>query len=178
MDNPGFHGAFYEATVSARLPCSGGYEVMYSTLVEGGGGSGPLREIVAQRDLRPRPAVAAEEGMWGAPRREFNVFDMVEANHREGWWPGVVSAAWPARGREARYAVSFPSCRDAVELPASLVRPRRAFVRGRWMDAREVVSRFAERMGSLIFFVFPLCAGGGQEKNPLDLFGALFVMDY
>uniref|UniRef100_A0A0D3EQ42 Agenet domain-containing protein n=1 Tax=Oryza barthii TaxID=65489 RepID=A0A0D3EQ42_9ORYZ len=60
MDDPGFHGAFYEATVSARLPCSGRYEVMYSTL---------------------------------------------------------------------------------AKLPASLVRRRRAFVRGRWMDARDVVPR-------------------------------------
>lgn len=73
------------------------------------------------------------------------MFDMVEAYHREGWWPGVVSAAWPARGRKAAaamYTVSFPSCREEAKLPASLVRRRRAFVRGRWMDARDVVSQF------------------------------------
>ncbi|KAB8081861.1 hypothetical protein EE612_003445 [Oryza sativa] len=151
MDDPGFHGAFYEATVSARLPCSGRYEVMYSTLVEGGGGrgrrgGGPLRETVAACDVRPRPPPPppplAEDG--AAPGRELNVFDMVEAYHREGWWPGVVSAAWPARGRKAAaamYTVSFPSCREEAKLPASLVRRRRAFVRGRWMDARDVVPR-------------------------------------
>uniref|UniRef100_A0A0D9YAG4 Agenet domain-containing protein n=1 Tax=Oryza glumipatula TaxID=40148 RepID=A0A0D9YAG4_9ORYZ len=124
MDDPGFHGAFYEATVSARLPCSGRYET------------------VAACDVRPRPPPLAEDG--AAPGRELNVFDMVEAYHREGWWPGVMSAAWPARGRKAAaamYTVSFPSCREEAKLPASLVRRRRAFVRGRWMDARDVVPR-------------------------------------
>uniref|UniRef100_A0A0E0MXZ9 Agenet-like domain-containing protein n=1 Tax=Oryza rufipogon TaxID=4529 RepID=A0A0E0MXZ9_ORYRU len=127
---------------------------MYSTLVEGGGGrgrrgGGPFRETVAACDVRPRPPPPpppppplAEDG--AAPGRELNVFDMVEAYHREGWWPGVVSAAWPARGRKAAaamYTVSFPSCREEAKLPASLVRRRRAFVRGRWMDARDVVPR-------------------------------------
>uniref|UniRef100_A0A0E0JK22 Agenet-like domain-containing protein n=1 Tax=Oryza punctata TaxID=4537 RepID=A0A0E0JK22_ORYPU len=109
MDDPGFHGAFYEATVSARLPCSDRYEVMYSTLVEGGGGrgrrrrrrgGGPLRETVSAGDA---PAAAEEDG--AEPGRDLNVFDMVEAYHREGWWPGVVSAGLAGARAEGGGAV-------------------------------------------------------------------------
>ncbi|KAM0824339.1 hypothetical protein ACQ4PT_070260 [Festuca glaucescens] len=133
----GFHGAYYEAIVTARLPDSGGYEVVYSTLVEDGGG-GPLREAVAPVNVRPRPSPLPPPG---AARCDLNVFDMVEAYHNEGWWPGVVSGAWPASTvMEPRYAVSLPT-REVVEVVASLVRPRRVFVRGRWMDMQEVVPR-------------------------------------
>jgi hypothetical protein len=142
MADRGFHGAYYEATVTARLPDSSGYEVVYSTLVEDGGG-GPLREAVAPANLRPRPPPPPPPG---AARCDLNIFDMVEAYHNEGWWPGVVSAFWPASTvREPRYSVSFPTVPVVLEIVASLVRPRRAFVRGRWMDMQEVVSLFVQQ---------------------------------
>ena len=134
MADSGFHGAYYEAIITARLPDSGRYEVVFSTLVEEGGG-GPLREAVAPANVRPRPSPS------GVARGGLNVFDMVEAYHNDGWWPGVVSGAWPAGTvGEPRYAVSFPTVPEVVELVASLVRPRRAFVRGRWIDMQQVVS--------------------------------------
>ncbi|GJM94187.1 hypothetical protein PR202_ga10810 [Eleusine coracana subsp. coracana] len=64
----------------------------------------------------------------------FERFDLVEAYDSEGWWPGVVSAV--RRGRWPRYTVTFPLFREEVELSKSLVRPRREFVCGTWIDAQ------------------------------------------
>jgi hypothetical protein len=130
LDEDGFRGAHYEATVVARLPGSGGYEVVLATLLACRGGP-PLRENVAATNMRPRPPRRP-------PGRMFKALDFVEAYHREGWWPGVVSAV--RRGRKPRYSVTFPLFREGVGLPTSLVRRRRNFVCGTWIDAQEVVS--------------------------------------
>ncbi|OEL29364.1 hypothetical protein BAE44_0009616 [Dichanthelium oligosanthes] len=136
LTEKGFRGARFEATVAARLPGSGGYEVVFSTLFARRRGPW-LREVVAAADVRPRPPPTP-------PGREIKLFDLVEAYNNDGWWPGVVSGIRPKRRRkqEARYAVSFPLFREVLELSASLVRPRREFVCGRWMDAQDVVSGF------------------------------------
>ena len=85
LNEEGFRGARFEATVAARRPGSGGYEVVFSTLVVHH--RGPLlREVVAVADVRPRPPPPPPP-----PEREFKLFDLVEAYHDDGWWPGVVS---------------------------------------------------------------------------------------
>ncbi|KAG0538031.1 hypothetical protein BDA96_03G200500 [Sorghum bicolor] len=131
---PGFRGARFEATVIARLPGSDRYKVVYSKLVVRRGGP-PLREVVAGSNVRPRPPQPAAAG------RELELFDLVEACHNDGWWPGVVSDIRPKRRRnqETQFAVSFPLFREVVVLSASFVRPRQEFVYGSWIDAKEVL---------------------------------------
>ncbi|TVU34063.1 hypothetical protein EJB05_15888, partial [Eragrostis curvula] len=129
LDGPGFRGAHFEATVAARRPRSGGYDVVFSTLLARRGGP-PLREFAAATHVRPRPPPPP-------PGRKFKRFDLVEAFHDDGWWPAVVSVV--RQGRKKRYAVSFPLFREQVDLPASLVRPRREFMFGSWEDAQEVL---------------------------------------
>ncbi|XP_025819355.1 uncharacterized protein LOC112895600 isoform X2 [Panicum hallii] len=132
LNEEGFRGARFKATVAARLPGSGGYEVVFSTL--DAHRRGPLlREVVAAADVRPRPPPPPPPG------REVKLFDLVEAYDKGGWWPGVVSAVLPKWRREARYAVSLPLFREVLKRRASLVRPRREFVCGSWVDAQDVL---------------------------------------
>jgi len=134
LNEEGFRGARFEATVAARR--SNGYEVVFSTLEARR--RGPLlREVVAVADVRPRPPPPP-------PEREFKLFDLVEAYHDDGWWPGVVSGLLRKWRGEARYAVSLPLFREVHELLASFVRPRREFVCGSWVDTQDVVSNFGE----------------------------------
>lgn len=97
-------------------------------------GGPKLREVVAAADVRPRPPPPP-------PGHEVRMFDLVEAFHRDGWWLGVVSGI-RKKEEQCWYAVSFPRFREVVEQEASLVRPRREFLRGRWMDAHDEVSGF------------------------------------
>ncbi|KAL6597856.1 hypothetical protein ACP70R_046661 [Stipagrostis hirtigluma subsp. patula] len=137
LDGAGFRGAHFEATVAARLPGSGGYEVVFSTLLARRGGP-PLREVVAPTHVRPRPPPPRRRRRRGSVAgRGFELFDLVEAYESDGWWPGVVSGILP--GKATRYAVTFPVFRQEVKLRASQVRPRREFVCGSWMDAQEVL---------------------------------------
>lgn len=141
LDGDGFRGAHYVATIAAHRPCCGRYQVIYATLVTQDRRT-PLREDVASTQVRPpQPPLLSRR-----PRPEpmFKLFDLVEAYHDEGWWPGVVSAV--RRGSKPQYTVTFPLFREEVELKTSLVRRRREFVCGTWMDAQEVVSTIGERI--------------------------------
>ena len=86
-EDPGFLGSFYEVTITGHLVSTGRYTVVYSTLVDDGGGR--LEETAAAANVRPRPP--RELGR----RRGFQVHEAVEAFHNEGWWAGVVSAVRP-----------------------------------------------------------------------------------
>ncbi|CAO2190610.1 unnamed protein product [Urochloa humidicola] len=129
----GFRGARFAATVAARRPGSGGYKVVFSTLVKRRGGP-PLRQVVDAADVRPVPPPSPPP-----PGRGIEMFDLVEAYSKGGWWPGVVSGILPKWRGQARYAVSLPRFREVLELRASLVRPRQEFVCGRWIDAQDVL---------------------------------------
>lgn len=113
MIDLGFYGAYYEVTFAALLSSSGGYEVVYSTLVEDGGG-GLFREAAAPANVRPRPPPPPSAG---SPRCDLNVFDMVEVYRNDGWWVGVVPGAWPtSTAGEPPYTVSFPATQEVMEL--------------------------------------------------------------
>ncbi|CAO2179608.1 unnamed protein product, partial [Urochloa humidicola] len=131
LNGDGFRGARFAATVAARRPGSGGYKVVFSTLVKRRGGP-PLWQVVAAADVRPIPPPPP-------PGRGIEMFDLVEAYHKDGWWPGVVSGILRKWRGQARYAVSLPRFREVLELRASLVRPRQEFVCGRWIDAQDVL---------------------------------------
>ncbi|CAO2170292.1 unnamed protein product [Urochloa humidicola] len=132
FNGDGFRGARFAATVAARRPRSGDYEVVFSTLVKRRRGP-PLRQVVAAADVRPVPPPPPPPG------RGFEMFDLVEAYHKDGWRPGVVSGILRKWRGQARYAVSLPRFREVLELRASLVRPRGEFVCGRWIDAQDVL---------------------------------------
>lgn len=126
----GFRGARFEATVTARFPDSGRYEVVYSELIVRRDGP-PLREVVGVSELRPRPPPPQ-------PGREFELFDLVEAYNNDGWWPGVVSDIRPNQAEAEpsetirRVAPAVPRGTGAL----GLVRAAQAGVRVRKLDRR------------------------------------------
>lgn len=136
----GFRGARFEATVTARFPDSGRYEVVYSELIVRRDGP-PLREVVGVSELRPRPPPPQ-------PGRDRASSSCLTSSRRTTTTDGG-RASCPTSGptkrrrnQAKRFAVSLPLFREVLELSASFVRPRREFVYGSWIDAQEVVSKY------------------------------------
>ena len=136
-DDPGFVGSFYEATVIRRYLTSRGrgyYTVRYSRLVTDD--QRPLEETAAAADVRPRPP--GEES-----RREFSLYEAVEAFQNDGWWAGIVSAVLPpVAGVPRKYQVALPTSRETVEFEETDLRSHRVYQAqaGCWVPASEVVS--------------------------------------
>ncbi|WVZ90496.1 hypothetical protein U9M48_036794 [Paspalum notatum var. saurae] len=123
-DDPGFAGAFFEATVVAALD-AGGYLVRYDTLETEACDGTPLVEPAAAAHVRPRPPPPG--------RREFALHEAVDALHNEGWWSGVVSAVPPPPVGAGRYEVTFPTSREVMPFEAAELRPRLVFKAGKWV---------------------------------------------
>ncbi|KAJ0985474.1 hypothetical protein J5N97_003830 [Dioscorea zingiberensis] len=123
-EDEGFRGAWYEATVVRPFPKHRRHSVVYASLLEDRDSSRPLREYVLDSHLRPRH-----------PRRPgppFQIHQLVEAFHQDGWWPGVVADV-----RGGRYAVCFPSTREEEEFVESEVRAHLQWVKGQWVSGSQ-----------------------------------------
>ncbi|WVZ51245.1 hypothetical protein U9M48_002405 [Paspalum notatum var. saurae] len=138
VDDAGFHGSWFEATVvdfapaapargRGRRPAPARYTVTYEHLLADDGG-GNLAETFAPTHIRPRPPRPD-------PPPRFRVHDVVEAFHNDGWWSGLVLAA-PAPDTDGDITVAFPITREIIEFPPKLVRPRRDYVDGAWVPSR------------------------------------------
>ncbi|KAJ0974389.1 hypothetical protein J5N97_016354 [Dioscorea zingiberensis] len=123
-DDEGFHGAWYEATVARCFTGNRRFSVVYNSLLSDTHPSQPLEEVVTASHVRPRPPRSR--------KRAFDVFQLVEGYHKDGWWPGVVAGI---HGK--KFLVCFPSTREKVEFPVSMVRPRLRWRKGRWIPAGE-----------------------------------------
>ncbi|KAJ1261227.1 hypothetical protein BS78_09G012300 [Paspalum vaginatum] len=138
-DDPGFAGAFFEATVLARDAGGAVYRIRYATLETDAGDGTPLEEPAPAANVRSRPPPLPEPGTTG-----FALHEAVEALHNDGWWPGVVSAVPPPGpaegdgGRRGRYEVTFPASREVIEFDAADLRPRRVFKAGQWVPFADV----------------------------------------
>ncbi|KAK3118981.1 hypothetical protein QOZ80_9BG0711830 [Eleusine coracana subsp. coracana] len=139
VDDDGFHGSWFEATIADFSPASGRreparYTVTYSHLLADDGG-GVLAEHFPPSHIRPRPPQPV------GPAPPFRLDDIVEAFHNDGWWSGIVVAApAPAGPTPATVTVAFPITRELIPFPPHLVRPRRDFVNGEWVPSRAVVA--------------------------------------
>lgn len=130
VDDDGFHGSWFEATVLDFTPARGyrhpaRYTVKYAHLLADDD-EGVLAEPFAPSHIRPRPPPPPLSAL---PR--FQTHDIVEAFHNEGWWSGIVVSA-PA---PAGVTVAFPITREVIEFPPGLVRPRRDYVDGDWIPS-------------------------------------------
>ncbi|KAM0939001.1 putative Agenet-like domain-containing protein [Dioscorea sansibarensis] len=123
-EDEGFRGAWYEATVVRPLLRHRRHSVVYTSLLEDSVSCRPLHEYVLDSHLRPRH-----------PRRPgppFQIHQVVDAFHQDGWWPGVVADV-----RGGRYAVYFPSTREEEEFVESDVRAHLRWVKGQWINDSE-----------------------------------------
>lgn len=143
-EDEGFRGAWYEATVVRPLPRHRRHSVVYTSLLEDAVSCRPLHEYVLDSHLRPRH-----------PRRPgppFQIHQVVDAFHQDGWWPGVVADV-----RGGRYAVYFPSTREEEEFVESDVRAHLRWVKGQWISDSEdsvCVSPFALLCFALLLILF------------------------
>ncbi|KAI3742867.1 hypothetical protein L1987_60565 [Smallanthus sonchifolius] len=131
-DDPGFHGAWYVATLVDELkappakkkasntknknPKQFGYLIQYDTLLKDDSLVEPLTEIVEMSFIRPLPPrnLRRDDG-------DFELYDVVDAYHREGWWIGVVKKVI-VEGEMRKYIVSFENPPEEVEFERAQLR--------------------------------------------------------
>ncbi|KAK9058888.1 hypothetical protein SSX86_023732 [Deinandra increscens subsp. villosa] len=152
-DEPGFHGAWYVATLVDQVKPSPtqkntkiGYLVKYDALVKDDVTSEPLTEIVDSSFVRPSPplnirrnsncngngdvtvTVTEEE-----EEEEFEVCDVIDAYHRDGWWIGVVKSVEIGEGGVRKYVVAFENPPEEFEFEKSKMRLHVDWVDSRWV---------------------------------------------
>ncbi|KAF8690474.1 hypothetical protein HU200_040829 [Digitaria exilis] len=146
IDDEGFYGSWYEATVvgfdpAAGRRCPAQYTVAYSHLVAV---DGP--HTFAPSHVRPRPPPIP------APPPPFRLHDIVEAFECNGWWSGLVVEPEPAAEPGSPVTVAFPITREVIPFPPSVIRPRRDFVvGGEWVPSRAVVDVQPHKRGVRVY---------------------------
>ena len=134
VDDDGFHGSWFEATVDGYLPARGRgyrarYTVTYTHLLSDDSG-GTLVEPFPPTHIRPRPPPPSSTG---APP-PLRLHDIVEAFHNDGWWSGIILSTDPL-------TAAFPITREAITFTnPHHVRPRRDYVDGQWVPSQTAVS--------------------------------------
>ncbi|KAL5204166.1 hypothetical protein ABZP36_009037 [Zizania latifolia] len=134
VDDDGFHGSWFEATVEGFLPWRGPrtparYTVSYTHLLADDSGS-ILIERFAPTHVRPRPPPRSE-----AEPLALGLHDIVEAFHNDGWWSGIVLIVG-----DPDVTVAFPITREVITFSPSLVRPRRDYVDGLWVPSEVTIA--------------------------------------
>ncbi|PWA83951.1 agenet-like domain, Agenet domain [Artemisia annua] len=125
-DEPGFYGAWYEATILDIVPLSTknrqkkkmGYLVKYDTLYDEDDLDEKLLEAVDPVFVRPLPPKNDDV--------EFEVMDVVDCYHRDGWWCGVVEnvivVVESGEDVKKKYVVSFEDPVEAFEFEKTQMR--------------------------------------------------------
>lgn len=161
-DEPGFHGAWYVATVedvvdpssfiktasnkkkkntnSSRKKSTGGYLVKYDTLFKENKLDEQLTEVVEASYVRPLPPryprrrendnVAEEGDSDGGV--DFEVNDVIDAFHRDGWWIGVVKEKVIVEADKMNFIVSFENPPEEFVFKSSQLRFHVDWVDDHW----------------------------------------------
>ncbi|KAJ0613309.1 putative Agenet-like domain-containing protein [Helianthus annuus] len=157
INEPGFHGAWYVATIqnileqntpknkTKKLNNKTSYLVKYHTLLKEDDVFQPLTEVVDSLFVRPLPPgnvcrnnddnvkvveVVEGEGDGGGG---FEVGDVVDAYHRDGWWIGVVKSVSVDEGGVKKYVVLFENPVEEFEFEGCKLRFHVDWVDFRWM---------------------------------------------
>ncbi|KAI3759924.1 hypothetical protein L1987_50311 [Smallanthus sonchifolius] len=129
------HGAWYAATIIDKLETSPaikrkdkkiGYLVEYETLFEDVDLLQPLTEVVDPSFIRPSPPAPPPRVAEG-----FEVYDVVNAYRRDGWWIGVVKTVI-VEGEMSKYVVSFQNPNEEFQFQRSDLRLHVDWVDCRW----------------------------------------------
>ena len=167
-DEPGFYGAWYEATIIDIVPLSTkkrqkkkvGYLVKYDTLYDGHNLEERLSEAVDPAFVRPLPPKNDDV--------EFEVMDVVDCYHRDGWWIGfvenVIVVVESGEDVKKKYVVRFEDPVEAFEFEKTQMRPHFDWVDSCWKLAPKKVVSFLK---SFFWFLmkklkwgFDLCVYG------------------
>ncbi|XVF29315.1 hypothetical protein REPUB_Repub15cG0110300 [Reevesia pubescens] len=133
-DEVGFKGIWFSATI-LKLPknkTKGKALVEYKNLVDDDNKT-PLIESIKLSFIRPLPPQPKTPD----DNHCFEVNDVVEAFHLDGWWSGSVSQVFD---NPKKYLVSFADPPEEREFSSSDLRPRWEWVNGKWVKS----SKFQE----------------------------------
>ncbi|OVA16728.1 Agenet-like domain [Macleaya cordata] len=121
-EDEGFRGAWFVGTVIRTVNKNKKILIEYHNLVENEKTKKPLREFIDVVNVRPRPPQESSN-------QGFNVSDLVDAFHNDGWWEGVVTKVLK---KNARYSVYFRDSKEQIEYSQSELRCHREWVDGSW----------------------------------------------
>ncbi|PWA49991.1 Agenet-like domain-containing protein [Artemisia annua] len=139
-DEPGFYGAWYEATIKDIVPLSTkkrqkkkiGYLIKYDTLYAEDNLEEMLSEAVDPAFVRPLPP--KNDDVEGDV--EFEVMDVVDCYHRDGWWCGVVEnvivVVENGEDVKKKYVVRFEDPVEVFEFEKTQMRPHFEWVDSCW----------------------------------------------
>ncbi|GLT36427.1 hypothetical protein SLA2020_108030 [Shorea laevis] len=131
-EEEGFKGSWFVAKI-LTLPKDGNKSkalIQYQTLITDEKSRKPLKESANLSFIRPL-APGPE------PDRSFEVNDIVDAFHRDGWWVGVVSRVLDHH----RYYVSFEEPGEELEFDRSNLRVHLDWVDGKWVKPQKLQSK-------------------------------------
>ncbi|KAE8673865.1 Detected protein of unknown function [Hibiscus syriacus] len=125
-DEEGLRGAWFTCTILKLLEdkTKGKVLVQYKHLLEDDNQT-PLTESVELSFIRPLPPELKIPG-----DQCFEINDVVDAFHLDGWWTGSVSEVID---NLKRYIVSFPDPPEKIEFSSSNLRPHWKWDNGRWV---------------------------------------------
>ncbi|KAK8474595.1 hypothetical protein V6N12_018602 [Hibiscus sabdariffa] len=146
-DEEGFKGVWYTCII-LKLPenkTKGKALVQYKTLLEEDNQT-PLTENIDLsfiRPLPPEPAFPADQC--------FQLKELVDAFHLDGWWTGSVSQVLD---NPRRYIVSFADPPEEIEFSSSNLRPHRKWVNGKWVKPSQFQVMAPFSMPKFCFYSF------------------------
>ncbi|XAR58360.1 hypothetical protein NMG60_11013734 [Bertholletia excelsa] len=136
-DEEGFKGALYVATIidtpsrsasKKKNPNHDKFYVEYQSLLEDDG-STLLREHVQAHLVRPLPPLLDSPS--------FELYDVVDAFYRDGWWTGDVTRVLD----NSRFVVTFQNPPDEIVFGLSKLRFHQEWVNGKWVRLEKERSR-------------------------------------
>lgn len=127
FNEQGFRGSWYTGTVLRTVSKKNNkIFIEFDTLkADDKKCSKPLRQFVDVVDVRP---VAPRE-----LTRSFNLSDLVDAFHNDGWWEGTITHVL----HNSIYSVFFRSSREQIEFHESDLRLHREWDHGNWKPPLE-----------------------------------------
>ncbi|GLT95515.1 hypothetical protein SLE2022_131940 [Rubroshorea leprosula] len=128
-EEEGFKGSWFVAKI-LTLPKErnkGKALIQYQTLITDEESRKPLKESASLSFIRPLPPRPE-------PDQIFEVNDIVDAFHRDGWWVGVVSRVLDHR----RYYVSFEEPGEQLEFDRSNLRVHLDWLDGKWVKPQKL----------------------------------------
>ncbi|KAJ4969552.1 hypothetical protein NE237_016253 [Protea cynaroides] len=133
-DEDGFRDGWFEAIViypPSKSPSKRKrrFLVEYLTLVEDEGASKPLREYVDASNVRPRPPIRSDHS--------FDLHDVVDAYHNDGWWRGVITMVVD----NSRFFIFFPNSNEELEFLKSDLRVHLVWKEGEWFRPKKQVDK-------------------------------------
>ncbi|XP_078167362.1 DUF724 domain-containing protein 6-like isoform X13 [Carex rostrata] len=135
INSDGFYDSWYEAKVLSRYSTTRNvkYKVQYLNLLGDDGSQQLLVEDVYAKNVRPRAPRRLSTHDAGNEDEDpiFKMHDLVEANHNDGWWHGVVSGL--INLETGLYTVSFPNSREVFQFKPAELRPQLDYVNGKWV---------------------------------------------